>query len=65
MRNCYPECKCGSRDTAQMGDSGLMRQCRSCGFTYSYRLIHGRMIPFAITTALALDEAALPELEVR
>lgn len=52
-----PLCKCGSRNSKGVGQSALMRQCQDCGFTYAYRLRDGVLVPFAPTTAAAMDEA--------
>lgn len=50
-----PRCRCGSRNTARIGDSALTRQCQSCGQTYTYRLKDGILIPYALDTALAME----------
>ena len=50
-----PRCRCGSRNTARIGESALVRQCQACGQTYAYRLKDGLLIPYALTTALAME----------
>jgi hypothetical protein len=52
-----PVCKCGSRRTQRVGESALLRLCLFCGSTFAYRLHHGRLVPLALITALALDES--------
>ena len=52
-----PRCRCGSRNTRQIGQSALLRQCRECGHTYAYRLKDGILVPHPIETALALDQS--------
>jgi len=51
-----PICKCGARDSKAIGLSALTRQCQQCGFTYSYRLKDGLLVPHSQVVALALDE---------
>lgn len=51
-----PRCRCGSRNTARIGDSALTRQCQACGQTYRYVLRDGLFVPMALTTALAIQE---------
>jgi hypothetical protein len=51
-----PVCRCGARNSDRVGESALMRQCRSCGETFSYRIQDGHLVPFSPLTALALDE---------
>lgn len=50
-----PTCRCGSRDTEQVGGSALMRQCRNCGETYFWRLVEGRFVPLTLPEAEDLD----------
>lgn len=50
-----PACRCGSRNTARIGESALTRQCQACGQTYAYRLKDGLLVPHALETALALE----------
>lgn len=54
-RSCGPMCRCGSRNTARIGDSALTRQCQSCGCTYAYRLKDGILVPLALETSLTLE----------
>lgn len=50
------QCRCGSRRTKRVGDTGILRQCQSCGETYAYRFVDGFMVPFAPLTAALLWE---------
>lgn len=50
-----PNCRCGSRNTARVGESALQRQCLACGQTFVYRLQNGLLVPFTPLTAMALD----------
>jgi len=51
-----PVCRCGSRQTKQIGDSALTRQCQVCERTFWYRLHDGMLIPYGHETAIAIDE---------
>jgi len=51
-----PVCRCGSRQTKQIGDSALTRQCQVCERTFWYRLHDGMLIPYGHRAAMAIDE---------
>lgn len=54
-----PMCRCGSRNTARIGESALTRQCQACGETYRFKLRDGILVPHSLETALAMDEVRL------
>jgi len=55
------QCRCGSRNTKRIGQSGLLRQCQTCMKTYAWRFMvdskgNSAMVPLGLLTAEALDE---------
>lgn len=60
-----PMCRCGSRRTAPMGASSLMRQCQDCGVTYLFRLYDGAFAAQSIQVAEELDRSRRTWREAR
>jgi hypothetical protein len=54
---CGPMCRCGSRNTARVGESALQRMCLTCSRTFAWRVTGGHLVPMSLEMAMLLDES--------